>query len=152
MKHLACLCLVLIAHTARAQQEAESVPAASNEPAVRAAYGVVPGRRDFNADNPERYIREPGYPPGVFAVSIPDRPELLAFDTKSNIAAVCTRTAPETFELPNGTIEYARFRCPGASAWSLEVVFVDGTEALAKMSPPLLAINGPPRRSVGIAG
>lgn len=93
-----------------------------------------------------------GYPPGVFAVSIPDRPELLAFDTKSNIAAVCTRTAPETFELPNGTIEYARFRCPGASAWSLEVVFVDGTEALAKMSPPLLAINGPPRRSVGIAG
>lgn len=128
MKHFACLCFVLIAHTARAQQEARSAPAPSNEPAVRAAYGVVPGRRDFNADNPERYVREPGYPPGVFAVSIADRPELLAFDINSNIAAVCTRTAPETFKLPNGNIDYARFRCPGGSAWSLEVVFVDATE------------------------
>ena len=81
---------------------AAAVPAVQNEPLVAAVYGVVPGRRTFDEkDSPDYYIREAGYPPGVFAVWMPDRPRLLAFDVDSNAVTVCTRTAQPPFELPN---------------------------------------------------
>ena len=118
--------------------------ASSNEPLIRAHYGVVPGRRDFSANNPEHFIRDAGYPRGVFAVAMPDRPQLLAFDADSTIAAVCTRIDGHPFELPNGNVNYARFRCPGT--WtSREVVFLDALE-FAPMRGELLewtALAGP---------
>jgi len=105
-----------------------AAPAAPNEALVAADYGVVPGRRTFDENNPEHYIREAGYPPGVFAVSMPDRPRLLAFDVTSNVAAICTRIEEPPFELEHrGNAKYARFRCQGP--WpSREVVFLDATE------------------------
>jgi hypothetical protein len=99
-----------------------------SDPAVLAEYGVVPGRWDFRENNPEHFIREAGYPPGVFAVAIPDRPRLLAFDVNSISAAVCMRIDPTPVAIPpNVGARYFRFRCPGA--WdSREVVFLDAIE------------------------
>ena len=109
-----------------------AVPAAPPEPLVPSVYGVVPGRRSFDEkDAPDYYIREKDYPPGVFAVSTAltsDHPRLLAFDVKSNGAAICARIGQETFELANsGNMKYTRFRCPGN--WSSrDVVFLDAPE------------------------
>jgi hypothetical protein len=123
---------------------AAAAPAAPNEALVAADYGVVPGRRTFDENNPEHYIREAGYPPGVFAVSM-DRPRLLAFDVTSNVAAICTRIEEPPFELEHrGNAKYARFRCPGP--WpSREVVFLDATEFMPKSAEELRwsALAGP---------
>jgi hypothetical protein len=121
-------------------------PAAPNEPLVAADYGIVPGRRSFDEkDAPDHFIREAGYPPGVFAVSMADRPRLLAFDTTSNAAAICTRIAEQPFELPNfGNMKFARFRCP--DDWtSREVVFLDATEFMPRYAEQLewSALAGP---------
>jgi hypothetical protein len=108
---------------------AAGVPAAPTEALVAADYGIVPGRRSFDEKSaPDHFIREAGYPPGVFAVSMPDRPRLLAFDVNSNVAAICARIEQPPFELENrGNAKHARFRCPGE--WpSREVVFLDATE------------------------
>jgi hypothetical protein len=93
---------------------------------VAADYGIVPGRRSFDA--PDNYIRQKDYPPGMFAVSLPDRPRLQAFDVDSNQSAICPRIEEPPFELENqGNAKYARFRCP--DGWrSLAVVFVDATD------------------------
>jgi len=96
---------------------------------VAAEYGIVPGRRSFDEkDAPDHYIREKDYPPGVSAVSLPDRPRLQAFDVDSNGSAICTRIEGQPFELENhGNAKFARFGCP--DDWrSLAVVFVDATE------------------------
>ena len=104
------------------------------------------GTRSFDA--PDNFIREAGYPPGVFAVStvsMPDRPRLLAFDVKSNGVAICTRIGQQLFDLPNTTNgKFARFRCPGD--WtSREVVFLDATEFEPKYAQELewSALAGP---------
>ena len=123
-----------------------AVPAAPTEALVAAEYGVVPGRRSFDEkDSPDYYIREKDYPPGVFAVSMPDRPRLLAFDADSNNAALCMRTEQPPFELPHHiNAKYARFRCPGQ--WlSREVVFLDSTAFQPKHAEQLewSALAGP---------
>src|SRR5688572_15283395 len=106
-------------------------PAAPAVALVPAVYGEVPGRRSFDEKHaPDYYIREKDYPPGVFAVSMPKRPRLLAFDADSNGAAICTRIEEPLFELPHHiNARYARFRCP--DDWrSRAVVFLDATEFL----------------------
>ena len=115
---------------ARSQQgpvsQAQPATATSNEPEINAEYGVVPGRLDFKPDNPAQFIRDAGYPPGVFAVSIPDRTQLLAFDPHSNFSAVCNRVDPSPVAIPDQGGTYFRFRCPGT--WDKnEVVFLDTT-------------------------
>ena len=115
------------------------------EPEVAADYGVVPGRRTFDENNPEHYIREPGYPPGVFAVSITNRERLLAFDASSNVAGICTRVDRQPFELPDrGNVKYVRFRC-GDSWPGRESVFVDATQLLPTSAVELewTALAGP---------
>ena len=121
---------------------ASASPAAS-EPTVAADYGVVPGRRTFEANNPEHYIREPGYPPGVFAVSITNRERLLAFDADSNVAGICTRFDKEPFTLPQGG-KYVKFHC-GDSWPGRESVFVDAPELLPTSAVQLewTALAGP---------
>jgi hypothetical protein len=110
---------------------------------VAADYGVVPGRRTFDENNPEHYIREPGYPPGVFAVSITNRERLLAFDVDSNVAGICTRIDKEPFALDRGG-KYVRFRC-GDSWPGRESVFVDATQLLPTSAVELewTALAGP---------
>jgi hypothetical protein len=128
---------------------AAALPAAQSEPPVASSYGVVPGRRSFDEkDAPDYYIREKDYPPGVFAVSTTltsDHPRLLAFDVKSNGAAICTRIGQPTFELRNsGNMKYTRFRCPGD--WSSrDVVFLDAPEYEPKHAEVLewSALGGP---------
>ena len=123
-----------------------AMPAAPQEPLVAASYGVVPGRRSFDdKDAPDYYIREKDYPPGVFAVSMPERPRLLAFDADSNGSAICTRIEEPLFELPHHiNARYARFRCP--DDWrSRSVVFLDATEFLPRYAEQLewSALAGP---------
>jgi len=130
------------------QKEPTAVTAAAPpqvpvEATVAADYGVVPGRRTFDENNPEHYIREPGYPPGVFAVSITNRERLLAFDVDSNVAGICTRTDKEPFALDRGG-NYVRFRC-GDSWPGRESVFVDATQLLPTSAVELewTALAGP---------
>ena len=123
-----------------------AAPAAPAEALVAADYGIVPGRRTFDEKiSPDYFIREAGYPSGVFAVSMPDRPQLLAFDVDSNGAAICARMEQPPFELENRVnIKYARFRCPGE--WpSRDVVFLDATEFEPKYAQELewSALAGP---------
>lgn len=129
---LACACTSPSTQPSPPQKAPAAVPApaspAASEPAVAADYGVVPGRRTFDENNPEHYIREPGYPPGVFAVSITNRERLLAFDVDSNVAGVCTRIDEQPFALPRGG-NYVRFRC-GDSWPGRESVFVDAAPLL----------------------
>jgi len=104
----------------------------------------VPGRRDFNTNNPDHFIRDAGYPPGVFAVAIADRPRLLAFDVNSNNAEICNRVDPSPVALPNFGGRYFRFRCPGT--WdSREVVFLDTISLVPKSAEELkwTALAGP---------
>ena len=137
--------VICVCASAQAQQQPSSI---SIEPEVRAAYGVVPGHRDFNSNSPDHFVREDGYPPGMFAVSIPDRTQLLAFDANSNAAAVCVRIEPTPVKVPNDGGRYFRFRCPGT--WdSREVVFLD-TESVPTSGEELkwTALAGPSPLSV----
>ena len=110
---------------ARSTSAPDAAPAAT-QPAVDSAYGVIPGRRVIT-NNTATFLREPAYPPGVFAVPLPNRPQLLAFDLNSNIAAICGRLEQTPFELPDGNVKYARFRCPGT--WhSRDVLFLDALD------------------------
>ncbi|HVG55901.1 MAG TPA: hypothetical protein VM846_15790 [Vicinamibacterales bacterium] len=121
-------------------------PTAPSEPEVNADYGLVPGHRTFDEKAaPDFYIRDAGYPPGVFAVAMPDRERLLAFDVESNGAAICTRIEQKPFDLPNRiNIKYARFQCP--DDWtSRKVVFLDATQFEPKYAETLewKALAGP---------
>ena len=134
------VCVVWACSHAQAQQQPTS-----NDPDIRAEYGIVPGHRDFNSNTPGYFVRDADYPPGVFAVSIPDRTQLLAFDADSNISAVCTRMDPSPVAVPNSSGRYFRFRCPGS--WdSREVVFLDTTALVPTSAEELkwTALAGPP--------
>ena len=127
-------------------KSAEAAPAAPDLPPVTAFYGIVLGQRSFDENiAPDHFIREAGYPPGVFAVMMPDRPRLQAFDVDSNQAAICTRIDEPPFAVENYIgAKFARFRCPGT--WSSRsVVFLDTTVFEPKHAEDLTwsALAGP---------
>jgi hypothetical protein len=107
--------------TATAASQAPRTPSSD----VQAAYGEVPGQRTFDPKVADHFIREPEFPRGMFAVPL-ERDRLLAFDAESTQSGICTRVDPQSFMLPNGNVQYYRFRCEGE--WtSRAVVFITDT-------------------------
>jgi hypothetical protein len=90
---------------------------------LTAQYGKVEGRRTEKG-----FVRDPTYPPGIFAVPFLSEKQLAVFHPDTVQTGICSRLDEKPFQL-NGNVPHHRYQCD-VSWVDNDAIFMDSTVVL----------------------
>jgi hypothetical protein len=101
-----------------------AAPQETTREPLTAQYGIVEGRR-----TDQGFVRDPTYPPGVFAVPFLNEKQLAVFHPDTVQTGICSRLDEKPFQLNGGNVPHLRYQCD--ISWvDKNAIFMDSTVVL----------------------